>query len=78
MSFLDDDPLKIFAPKGTDSCKALFNMNILVNMIVGGIAAILAILLIVKITLIAKSFFLTTYVKHDATSWDDDIIIIAA
>jgi hypothetical protein len=75
MSFYSNDTPGVFNLSGTTICNQLFKINLLLNLIVAAIISILAILLVLKIFLNGKKFFLVKYVPHSAFSSDEDIII---
>ncbi len=76
LSYYSDDPDNIFKLEGTEKCIQLFQVNVWCNLIVAIIATVLALLLIFKIFIITKNFFIVKYYPHTAISEDDDIIVI--
>ncbi len=76
MNFYTADTLGIFALPGAATCKQLFEINLWGNLIVAALISVLAVLLIVKIFLIARGFFMVKYVPHSAISTDEDIIVL--
>lgn len=75
MNFYSKDPEGIFALAGTATCQQLFQINLFLNLIVAVLISVLGILLILKIILIARQFFMVKYVPHSAISNDEDIIV---
>jgi hypothetical protein len=75
MNFYNNDPNKIFNQTGTTACKNFFQLNIIINIIVAAIIAVLAVLQIIKLFFISKNFFLKKHVPHTATCEDEDIIV---
>lgn len=72
----NDEIFKTEGGEDKDQCKNLFKANLIINFIVAGLSTIIEIMVIIRIIFIAKDFFMTKYVKHDAKCIDDDIIII--
>ena len=60
----------------TPNCKELFQINMFGYLIVGAIAAILAVFQIMKIISISKKYFFSNAVPHTARCEDDNIIVI--
>ena len=77
MSYYSDDTAEIFKLSGVDTCKTLFQINLYGNLVVVGLAAIFAIMLIIKIVILSYTFFIKTYVPHTATAEDEDIIVFS-
>ena len=57
-------------------CRQVFKANLALNFIVAIFNSIIAIIMIIKVFMISKQFFLVKYVPHTATSEDEDIIVM--
>ena len=71
-----NDKDNIFNKNYAGSCISFFVANLVINYIVCAAYSILEILAIIRMILLAKNFFFTSYVPHTAKCVDDDIIII--
>lgn len=60
----------------TTSCNNLFDFNTYANFAVAGLTGILCVFQIIRLLGIAKKFFLSDYVEHDARSDDENIVIM--
>ncbi len=75
LNFYNDNK-GLFQGSDNKKCRQVFKSNLALNFIVAIFNSIIAVIMIIKVFLISKQFFLVKYVPHTATSEDEDIIVM--
>jgi hypothetical protein len=78
INYYNTDPDGVFKLTDVDTCKQLFTINLICNLIVVIAVTIIAIFQVVKVILIAKKFFIAKHMPHSARCVDENIIVFGS